>query len=379
MVLEIFILRFFLISAVLFFAAFYIVCFGLALPRNKAPRLACSSSVSVVIPAKNEEGVIDGLLRDLKNSSYPITETIVVDDNSSDSTCETAQRLSAKIIRNDTTLGKAASINKAAELSNSDIIVVFDSDNRPQNDCIQRLIQDFTSKQVGVVTGVTKIIPSGFVSRLVALEFSLCFSIFQPFSMKLGFLPILHGAFFAIRRDLVLFDQTALTEDFDISITMLSKGCKMAFEPEAVSYVSAPSSISLFANQRERWIRGAVQSCFRKKNSLKKAFPRIGYLGLFLKALEYCLPLVWASNLTLLVLSYFLGETLLAYVALFSLVVLTLLALVANIRGKNKISDVIVLPLLGYFYLFFVVWYFLKSLVLEYFGYESKFSKIPHR
>lgn len=379
MTVEIFILRVFLISAVLFFAAFYIVCFGLAFLRNKTPRLACSSSVSVVIPARNEEGVIDGLLRDLKNSSYPITETIVVDDNSSDSTYKAAWNVNAKIIRNETTLGKAASINKAAEIASSDIIVVFDADNRPQNDCIQRLMQDFTSEQVGAAAGVIKIISRGFVSRLVALEFSLCFSVFQPFSTKLGFLPILHGAFFAMRRDLALFDQTALTEDFDISITMSSKGYKMAFEPEAVSYVSAPSSFSLFAHQRERWVRGAVQSCFRKKNSVKKAFPRIGLLGLFLKALEYCLPLVWASNLTLLLLSYFLGETLLAYVALFSLVVLTLLALVASIRGKNKISDVMALPLLGYFYLLFVVWYFLKSLVLEYFGYESKFSKIPHR
>lgn len=379
MVLEILILRVFLISAVLFFAAFYVVCFGLALLGKKTPRLACSSSVSVVIPARNEEGVIDGLLRDLKNSSYPITETIVVDDNSSDSTYKTARNLNAKIIRNDTTLGKAASINKAAIVASSNIIVVFDADNRPQNDCIQRLMQDFTSEQVGAATGVSKIISHGFVSRLVALEFSLCFSVFQPFSTKLGFLPILHGAFFAMRRDLALFDQTALTEDFDISITMSSKGYKMAFEPEAVSYVSAPPSFSLFAHQRERWVRGAVQSCFRRKNSVKKAFPRIGFLGLFLKALEYCLPLVWASNLTLLFLSYFLGETLLAYVALFSLVVLTLLAFVANIRGKNKISDVMALPFLGYFYLLFVVWYFLKSLVLEYFGYESKFSKIPHR
>ena len=377
--LAIFILRVFLISAVLFLVVFYIVCFRFAVLRMKAPSYAYSPTVSVIIPARNEEGVIDGLLNDLRNSSYRIAETIVVDDNSSDLTYETARNLNATTIRNDTTLGKAASINKAAGVASGDIIVVFDADNRPQNDCVQRLAQHFTSEHVGVATGVTKVISRGFVSRLVALEFSLCFSVFQPFSTRLGFFPILHGAFFAMRRDLALFDQTALTEDFDISITMSSKGYKMAFEPEAVSYVSAPPSFCLFAHQRERWVRGAVQSCFRKKNSVKKAFPRIGFLGLFLKALEYCLPLVWASNLTLLLLSYFLGETLLAYVALFSLVVLTLLAFAANIRGKNKISDVMALPFLGYFYLLFVVWYFLKSLVLEYFGYESKFSKIPHR
>jgi cellulose synthase/poly-beta-1,6-N-acetylglucosamine synthase-like glycosyltransferase len=114
MVLALLILRIFLVSAVLFFAAFYVVCFGLALLKKKTPHLACSFTVSVVIPARNEEGVIDELLVDLKDSSYPITETIVVDDNSSDSTYKTAKSLNAKVIRNGTTLGKAASINKAA-------------------------------------------------------------------------------------------------------------------------------------------------------------------------------------------------------------------------------------------------------------------------
>jgi len=373
------ILRVFLISATLFIAAFYIVAFCLSLGKKKTRPSAYQPKVSIVIPAYNEEGIVDNLLKDIRNSSYPIVETIVIDDNSSDSTLETARDLNAVAIRNETTLGKAASLNKGARIALGDIIVVFDADNRPQNDCIKHLLGHFDSREVGMATGVSKITSHGLVSKLAALEFSLCFYIFQPFSAKLDFFPVLHGAFFAIRRHLAFFDEKALTEDFEISIAMSSKGYKMEFEPEAISYVSAPSSFSLFALQRERWVRGAVQTWLKEKSSLKKTFPHTRFLGLFLKALENCLPLIWASNLTLFLLSYFFREYLLMCTALFSLVALTTMAWFANFRAKNNISDILALPFLSYFYLVFVVWYFLKALVLEHFGHEPRFSKIPHK
>jgi len=373
------ILRVFLFSATLSIAAFYLVAFCFSLGKRKTRPHAHQPKVSVVIPAYNEEGVINNLLKDIRNSSYPIAETIVIDDNSSDSTLETARNLNAVSIRNETTLGKAASLNKGARMAQGDVIVVFDADNRPQNDCIKRLLEHFDSKEVGMATGVSKIRSQGFVSRLAALEFSLCFYVFQPFSARLNFLLILHGAFFAIKRDLAFFDEEALTEDFEISIAMSSKGYKMEFEPEAISHVSAPPSFSLFAHQRERWIRGAVQTWLEEKNSLKKAFPRIRSLGLFLKALEHCFPLIWASNLTLFLLCHFFGEYLLMYVAFFSLIALTVIACFANFRARNNATDILALPFLSYFYLLFVVWYFLKALVLEYLGHEPKFSKIPHK
>lgn len=373
-------LRVFLIAATVFLVAFYAATCYFACRRRKPRRyLEYSHKVSVVIPAYNEEGVIDDLLKDLRNSSYPIAETIVLDDNSTDSTYEAAKKMNAIAIRNETKLGKAATLNKAAKIIQGDIMVVFDADNRPEKDCIELLIKHFDSKEVGAVVGVSKISSNGFVSKLAALEFSLYFYLFQPFSNRFSFFPILHGAYFGIRRELASFDEEALTEDFDISVDMASRGYGIEFEPEAISYVSHPPSLSFFAGQRERWIRGAVQVCFRRKGFWKKVFPRIGFLGLFLKALGYSLPLVWASDFTFLLLCYFLSEFLLLYVALFSLVIYTVIVFIANFRAKNKTRDILVLPFLGYFYFFFVAWFFLKAVVLEYFGFEPKFTKIPHK
>jgi len=68
-------------------------------------------------------------------------------------------------------------------------------------------------------------------------------------------------------------------------------------------------------------------------------FPHVGFLGLFLKALGYSLPLVWASNFTFLWLCFLFREFFLMNVALFSLVVTTFIAFLANFRAKNKAKN----------------------------------------
>jgi len=374
------VLRVFLIAVTVFLAAFYSVVCYFARRRIKARKyLACLKKVSVIVPAYNEEGVVDNLLKDLKNSSFQVDKTIVLDDNSTDSTYEAAKKMNAIVIRNETRLGKAATLNKGARIAQGDILVVFDADNRPEKDCIEQLTKHFDSKSVGIVTGVTKILSDGFVSRLAALEFALCFYLFQPFFTRFNFLPVLHGAYFGIRRELASFDENALTEDFDISVDAALRGYLIEFEPQAVSYVSPPPSLHLFTTQREKWIRGAVEVCFKRKGFWKKLFPHIGFLGLFLMALGYLLPLVWASSFTLLLLCYFLGEFFLMYVAFFSMVIYTFIVSLAIFRSKNSTRNIFALPLLGFFYLFFVVWFFVKAVVLEYFGFRPKFDRVPHK
>jgi len=373
-------LRIFLTAVTVFLVAYYLVVSYFAFRRINHQE--CSGSIpdrcSVIIPAYNEEGVIGDLLQDLRNSSSPITETIVIDDHSSDSTWKVAERMNLTVIRNETRLGKAASLNKGSAIAKEDIIVVFDADNRPEKDCIKHLLKRFDSENVAIVTGVTKVRSNGLVSKLAALEFSVCFYWFHPFSSRFDFFPILHGAFFAVRRELASFAGDALTEDFDTSVSLASRGYRMEFEPEAISCVSAAPSFSLFKKQRERWIRGSVQASLRHKGFSKRVFRHIGFLGLFFVALGYSLPLVWAATLTFVFISYCLREYLLMHVGILATSVYTAIALLANRRAGNKMTDALTLPLLGCFYFSFVIWYFVKAVVLEYLGVKAEFDKIPH-
>lgn len=374
-------LRAFLIAVTALLVVFYIVTLVFALRKPKTHKYpdTVPRKMSVIIPAYNEEGVIETLLQHLRNSNAHITETIVVDDHSADSTFRIAQDMKVTTIRNETRLGKAASLNKCAKIAQEDIIVVFDADNRPEKDCIKRLLQHFDSQDVAIVTGVTKIHSNGFVSWLAGLEFSLCFNLFHSFSSRFSFFPILHGAFFGIRRELASFDEKAITEDFDFSVNTASKGYKIEFEPQAISYVSPPPSFTLFRKQREKWIRGAVQASLRHKGFSKKVFRHVGFMGLFLIALGYLLPLVWAATLTFVLICYLLNEPHLVSIGILALAVYTGIVFVTNRLAKNRTRNVLALPALGYFYFFFVVWYFVKAVVLESFRVRTEFDKIPHR
>jgi len=373
-------LRVFLTAVTIFLVAYYLVVSYFAFRKIKRQESLGSTPkrCSVIVPAYNEESVIGSLLQDLRNSSSLITEAIVIDDHSSDSTSQAAERMNVTVIRNETRLGKAATLNKGAAIAKEDIIVVFDADNRPEKDCIKHLLKRFESKNVAIVTGVTKIRSNGLVSKLAALEFGVCFYWFRPFSSRFDFFPILHGAFFAAKRELASFAEDALTEDFDMSVSLASKGYRMEFEPEAISCVSATPSFSLFKKQRERWIRGAVQASLRHKGFSRRVFRHIGFLGLFFIALGYSLPLVWAATLTFVLISYCLGEYLLMYVGILATAIYTAIIFLANHRAQGKITDALTLPLLGCFYFFFVVWYFMKAVVLEYLGVKAEFDKIPH-
>lgn len=74
-----------------------------ALPilSRKHPRLvdepqSAGTMVSVIVPARNESGTIDGLLTSLRRTTYAPVEIIVVDDVSTDATATIAERHSAE-------------------------------------------------------------------------------------------------------------------------------------------------------------------------------------------------------------------------------------------------------------------------------------------
>ncbi|MDX9693631.1 MAG: glycosyltransferase, partial [Methanothermobacter sp.] len=84
-------------------------------------------SVSVIIPAYNEEKTVANVVKTAKSSSY-VDEVIVVDDGSSDNTYEEAKRAGATIIRHASNRGKGAALKTGFKHSNGDIVVFLDAD-----------------------------------------------------------------------------------------------------------------------------------------------------------------------------------------------------------------------------------------------------------
>lgn len=88
--------------------------------------------VSVVIPAKDEEGSIGKVLKDLnkeirRNKKYSF-EVIVVDDKSKDATGKISREYKAKVIRNIKKSGKGRALALGFSHTKGDYIVMLDAD-----------------------------------------------------------------------------------------------------------------------------------------------------------------------------------------------------------------------------------------------------------
>jgi glycosyltransferase involved in cell wall biosynthesis len=86
-------------------------------------------SVSIVIPAFNEEPTIGSIVRGLLNVD-PSLEVIVVDDGSSDSTATCAGEAGGIVIRHPYNMGNGAAIKSGVRWASNDVIVLMDADGQ---------------------------------------------------------------------------------------------------------------------------------------------------------------------------------------------------------------------------------------------------------
>jgi len=86
--------------------------------------------ISIIVPTRNEEKIIDRTLSQLKNALTIPHEIIVCDGNSTDSTVSIAQKYADKIVVQDKSRPKTIGTgrNQGAEAASGDYIVFLDAD-----------------------------------------------------------------------------------------------------------------------------------------------------------------------------------------------------------------------------------------------------------
>ena len=94
---------------------------------------------SIVIPAKNEEIGLAGLIPQL-TKLYPHAELIVVDDGSTDNTANIVREAGARCISHPVSLGNGGAIKTGARSATREIIVFMDADGQHRPTDIIRLL-----------------------------------------------------------------------------------------------------------------------------------------------------------------------------------------------------------------------------------------------
>ena len=97
--------------------------------------------VAVVIPAYNEAATVAGVVRDVLEHADTV---IVVDDGSTDGTADALENLPVVLLRNESNLGKSASMVRGFEAAlerSVDAVITLDADGQHPVEAIPRLIE----------------------------------------------------------------------------------------------------------------------------------------------------------------------------------------------------------------------------------------------
>lgn len=267
-------------------------------------------SVSVIIPAYNEQKSIARTIESIMASDYPLEkfEVIVIDDGSKDNTYEIAKKYSSKIVKVYTKPngGKGTALNFALKKCKGEIIFSMDADTFVAKNSVREMTRYFKNKEVMSVTPSMLVHePKGILQRIQQAEYLFGLFIRKAFS-SVNAIHVTPGAFSAYRASFFKkyggYDEGNITEDLEMSLRIQYQGYAIEYSPDSAAYTIAPNKFKPLMIQRRRWYTGLIRNTWSYKKIFSKKY---GDLGLFV------LPIAWISIFfSVVLINYMLIKTL---------------------------------------------------------------------
>ncbi|SCW82491.1 Glycosyltransferase, catalytic subunit of cellulose synthase and poly-beta-1,6-N-acetylglucosamine synthase [Paenibacillus tianmuensis] len=282
-------------------------------------------SISVLVPAYNEELTIKNCIDAMNGLNYRNHEVIIVNDGSKDDTLsklhellvlesrhrEPGGQLVYKPVKgfyqssryphifviDKHNGGKADSLNAGIDYAVSDIVITLDADSMLEARSLQYVSQYFHDPDVIALGGTVKIVQGAEKKNGVIVEKFTGKGIIksQVINYIHGFyvrkltqsvfnsIVVISGAFGAFYKDILVrvngFRST-VGEDIDITLKIheymkanrLAK--KLVYAPEAVCYTECPENMANFYKQRIRWQKAFIDCILLYWSKLSHHFSR---------------------------------------------------------------------------------------------------------
>jgi len=250
--------------------------------RMVFPAIDPDRFVTVMIPAFNEEAVIERSVRTVLASIDVRIEVIVIDDGSKDRTsaivAETfgdEPRVRLLTLENG---GKARALNRGLELARGEIVIALDADTQFEPTTIARLARWFVDLKLGAVAGNAKVGNRvNLVTRWQALEYVTAQNLERRALSSLNAMMVVPGAVGAWRlaaiRAVGGYPHDTLAEDQDLTIAIQRAGWRVTYDQYAVAWTESPESFAGLAKQRFRWAYGTLQCLWKHGGIMRTGRP----------------------------------------------------------------------------------------------------------
>jgi cellulose synthase/poly-beta-1,6-N-acetylglucosamine synthase-like glycosyltransferase len=203
-------------------------------------RAEVTPSVTVVVAAHNEEGVIGRRVENLLELDYPPDrlEVVVASDGSEDATAQEVQAVAATDTRvrvaDRPRAGKVAAQDAVVAEATSDIVAFSDANSLWAQDALRKLVRSFADPEVGYVCGRLELErPDGTSREPVYWRYELWI---RDSESSLGGITGGNGAIYAVRRDDYRESDPRLGHDLGFPYLMAQRGRRAVYDPEAVAF-----------------------------------------------------------------------------------------------------------------------------------------------
>jgi len=311
--------------------------------------------VSILIPAHNEELVIEDTVLNMLSVDYEKYEIFVIDDRSEDNTSIVIKKLSEKyprvkyLIRDkDAFPGKSAVLNDAFILTKGEVICVFDADARIKQDFLKKILPCLSDPETGAVQA-RKVISNkdiSFITRCQNNEYALD-SHFQEGRDCIKGAVELRGNGQLIKREALIgvdgWNNFTITDDLDLSTRLHLKNWDIRFCSDVEVYEEGVTDFVSLLRQRRRWVEGSIRRYldyftevfFSKDISLRVSLDMWAYIS------EFVLPVWLLSEWTIQGINYIKGQEqhiLSSIAVIFAVSIFFITGLVYGIRKYNKLN-----------------------------------------
>ncbi|NOD30127.1 glycosyltransferase [Ruegeria atlantica] len=313
------------VGSLVLFAAFRIMgalaCLSDRMKKPTEPTEAAIAlrhpCVSIMVPLYKEREIASALVQRLQRLTYPkaLLDVILVLEATDDVTRDALARVALpswmRVVEVPELNGlttKPRAMNYALDFCRGDIVGVWDAEDAPQPDQIERVVAHFTqaSPEVVCLQGVLDYYNprTNWRSRCFTIEYNSWFRVILPGIARMGLVVPLGGTTFFFRREKLLelggWDAHNVTEDADLGVRL----CRAGYRTETVdtaTFEEANFRAWPWVKQRSRWLKGFMVTYLVHMRDPRKLYADLGaakFIGLqafFLGTLGQFLlaPVLW--------------------------------------------------------------------------------------